>query len=251
MSDKPLGERNYEQFADRYAKYAKVKPHNALYERPATLSLLPDVAGKRVLDAGCGPGHYSEALLERGAEVVAFDVTPAMVQLTRQRLQDRATVHVADLEAPLAFAEDASFDVVLCPLALDYVERWGPTFAEFFRVLHPGGLLVYSHGHPMSDYLLVRTKYLPDSRYPDRERFSSDWGGFGNPKPTIESFRRPLADMLNPLASAGFVLEQLLEPRPTEAVREVNPALFEALDREPCFLCVRARKPAVTGPSGA
>ncbi|WP_279387450.1 hypothetical protein [Rubrobacter taiwanensis] len=30
------------------------------YERPATLSLLPDVAGKRVLDAGCGPGVYSE-----------------------------------------------------------------------------------------------------------------------------------------------------------------------------------------------
>jgi SAM-dependent methyltransferase len=243
MSEKPLGERNYEQFADRYAKYAKVKPHNALYERPATLSLLPDVAGLRVLDAGCGPGHYAEELLRRDAEVVAVDVTPAMVELARQRVGDRATVMLANLEQPLDFAEDASFDLVLCPLTLDYVEDWAPLFAEFFRVLRPGGVLVYSHGHPMTDYWLVRSKYLPDSHYPQRERFSSQWGGFGNPRPTVEGFRRPLSDMLNPLANAGFILDHLLEPRPSEAVREANPALFETLDREPCFLCVRAKKP--------
>ena len=45
------------------------------------LALLPDVSGKRVLDAGCGPGHYAEELVNRGASVVACDVTPAMVEL--------------------------------------------------------------------------------------------------------------------------------------------------------------------------
>ncbi len=243
MADKPLGERNYEQFADRYAKYSKLKPHNALYERPATLSLLPEVEGRRVLDAGCGPGHYAEELLQRGAEVMAIDVTPAMVELARQRVGDRATVRVADLEQPLDFLGDASFDLVTCPLTLDYIDDWGPLFAEFFRVLRPGGRLVYSSGHPMSDYLLVQRKYLPESRYYDRERFSSRWGGFGNPPPLVESFRRPLEDMLNPLAAAGFMLERLLEPQPSEAIREVNPDLYAILDREPCFLCVRARKP--------
>lgn len=243
MSEKPLGERNYEQFADRYAKYAKVKPHNALYERPATLSLLPELRGLRVLDAGCGPGLYATELLERGAEVVAFDVTPTMVELTRQRVGERATVHRADLEKPLAFADDASFDVVVCPLALDYVEDWLPTFREFHRVLRPGGTFVYSHSHPMSDYLLVRAKYLPDSRYTQRERFSSAWKGFGTPHPTVEAFRRPLSDMLNPLADAGFALDHLLEPQPTEALRDANPELYELLSREPCFVCIRARKP--------
>jgi len=244
MAEKSLGERNYEQFASRYAKHSKVKSHNALYERPATLSLLPDVRGLRVLDAGCGPGHYAEELLQRGAEVVAFDVTPAMVELTRQRVGDRATVHVGNLEQPLDFAEDAAFDVVLSPLTFDYVEDWGHTFAEFFRVLRPGGTLVYSHGHPMGDYLLVKSKYLPDSRYFDTERFSSHWGGFGTPKPLVEAFRRPLTGMLNPLADAGFMLEHLLEPKPTEELRARNPTLYETLSREPCFLCVRARKPA-------
>jgi hypothetical protein len=49
----------YDELAEAYAARVETKPHNAYYERPATLSLLPDVKGKRVLDAGCGPGVYT------------------------------------------------------------------------------------------------------------------------------------------------------------------------------------------------
>ncbi|MBL4687783.1 MAG: methyltransferase domain-containing protein [Nannocystaceae bacterium] len=246
MPKKSLGERSYEQFAARYAKYAQHKPHNAMYERPATLSLLPDVAGLRVLDAGCGPGIYTQALLERGAEVVAFDVTPAMIALARQRVRDRATLHVADLSEPLAFAADAAFDLVICPLALDYIEHWHPVFSEFFRVLRPGGTLVYSHGHPMSDYNLVRDKHDAEADYFACEQFTSAWGGFGTPRPVVEAYRRPLAQMLNPLARAGFVLDTLLEPLPTASMRETNPQLHATLTTQPCFVCVRAGKPSAT-----
>ncbi|MBV8887170.1 MAG: hypothetical protein JO235_24685 [Chroococcidiopsidaceae cyanobacterium CP_BM_RX_35] len=51
-SQKSLGEQNYEQFAERYAAGVETKAHNAYYERPATLSLLPEVQGLQVLDAG-------------------------------------------------------------------------------------------------------------------------------------------------------------------------------------------------------
>src|SRR6516225_6970499 len=73
MPDPPdfLGARNYSGFADRYSAAVPTKPHNALYERPAMLSLLPDVRGRRVLDAGCGPGLYAEWLAQQGASVVA------------------------------------------------------------------------------------------------------------------------------------------------------------------------------------
>ncbi len=107
---KPLGRRDYEGFARRYAERASTKPHNAYYERPATLSLLPDVAGRRVLDAGCGPGHYARELLAQGADVVAVDVTPEMVELAHAEVGDRAVVLEADLGQPLAFAADEDFD---------------------------------------------------------------------------------------------------------------------------------------------
>jgi len=240
---KPLGQRNYEQFARRYAERALTKPHNALYERPATLSLLPDVGGRRVLDAGCGPGIYAEELVRRGANVVAVDVTPEMIELARKRLGTRARTLRADLEHPLDFAGDAEFDVVLCALMLDYVEDWAPLFAEFFRVLVPGGTLVYSHGHPMSDYRLVRDRCDPDAKYFEVEPFALEWSGFGEPHPLVRSFRRPLSAMLNPLIDAGFAVDRVLEPLPVEECRRVAPDEYEQLASEPCFLCVRARKP--------
>jgi 2-polyprenyl-3-methyl-5-hydroxy-6-metoxy-1,4-benzoquinol methylase len=64
--DKPVALDAYDALAESYAALVDTKPHNAYYERPATLSLLPDVRGKRVLDAGCGPGVYSEWLASRG-----------------------------------------------------------------------------------------------------------------------------------------------------------------------------------------
>ena len=59
MDDRSISYDAWEFLAEMYSKKVGTKAHNALYERPATLSLLPPVAGKRVLDAGCGPGVYA------------------------------------------------------------------------------------------------------------------------------------------------------------------------------------------------
>ncbi|MBP8294299.1 MAG: hypothetical protein KAX65_16095, partial [Caldilineaceae bacterium] len=61
---------SYEAIASNCASIVDTKPHNALYERPATLSMLPSLADAVVLDAGCGPGWYAEQMLDRGAKVV-------------------------------------------------------------------------------------------------------------------------------------------------------------------------------------
>lgn len=52
----------------------------------------------------------------------------------------------------------------------------------------------------------------------------------------------PLGALLNPLSKVGFVLEQILEPTPTERFREEAPEDYEVLSRRPGFLCVWARK---------
>ena len=246
---KTLGEQNYEQFADRYAARAETKAHNAYYERPATLSLLPDVQGMRVLDAGCGPGIYAGWLLDRGAEVVACDVTPDFCEITRRRVGDRAKVLLANLEEPLDFASDASFDLVLCALVLDYIEDWAPVFGEFHRVLRPGGWLVFSCGHPASDFY----KWWNEGNYFHTEIFEMTWRGFGAPFIQVRAYRRPLDAVLNPMTGAGFTLDAILEPQPTEEFKEAEPEDYEKLMREPGFLCVRARKQpdGVRGPQDA
>jgi 2-polyprenyl-3-methyl-5-hydroxy-6-metoxy-1,4-benzoquinol methylase len=67
MSDQVGRQPQYEAFADAFLGHAQDGFFNAYYDRPACLALLGDVAGKRVLDAACGPGLYAEELLRRGA----------------------------------------------------------------------------------------------------------------------------------------------------------------------------------------
>ncbi len=239
---KPLAYDAYQTLADRYAALVDTKPHNAYYERPATLSLLPDVDGKHVLDAGCGPGLYAQIMLARGASVVALDASPAMLAQARARLAqdphaDRVTFYQALLEEPLDFLADDIFDLALATLVLDYVQDLGPVFAEFARVLKPGGLLVFSMDNPAAT-----PYYYEIDDYFQVERVEDVWRGFGGEPVTVPRYRRALGDLLNPLIEASFVLERVLEPRPTAAFQAADPEYYDRLITKPGFLCIRARR---------
>ena len=234
---KPVALAAYEALGQRYAAMVDRKAENALYERPATLSLLPPVAGKRALDAGCGPGVYTEWLIEHGAEVVGIDVSPKMIRLARRRLGKGTELHLADLDKPLDLLQAEAFDIVLCALVLDYV-----LFGEFNRLLKGFGILVFSTGHPFTDY----TGHTETSYY-DTVPVEDRWTGFGT-EVTVPYYRRSLSSMLTPLLDAGFTLERVLEPRPDEAMKAADPKAYERLRKLPGFLCVRARKATASRP---
>ena len=236
MTERPIAVDIYDFLAESYAAAIDTKPHNAYYERPATLSLVPDVRGKRVLDAGCGPGAYAEWLLNQGAEVVAVDVSSKMVELAKVRTGGHAQVHQADLSSSLAFLEAESFDLVLSPLVLEYIRDWRRTLGEFHRLLAPDGRLVVSVTHPFSDFM-----YFQSDRYFETELVASEWKGFG-PRVQMPSYRRSLEETLNPFIEAGFRLDRIVEPKPTEEMRSADPRHFEELSLQPCFLCIRAVK---------
>jgi SAM-dependent methyltransferase len=134
-----VGPTDYDAIASRYAAGVDERPWNALYERPATLALLPDVGGKDVLDAGCGPGWYADWLARHGARVVAVDYSPRMVKLAEERLGGRARVLQGDVSnlRNLLFSE--TFDIILSSLVLHYVTDLTVTFREWARLLRPSG----------------------------------------------------------------------------------------------------------------
>lgn len=234
-SSKPLALEAYEQLAEAYAAVVDTKPHNAYYDRPAVLSLLPPVAGKRVLDAGCGPGAYSEWLVKHSADVTALDASPSMVRLARERLGDTVNVQQADLGQPLRFP-DAMFELIVSPLVLDYIEDWDKTFSEFHRVLRTDGHLVFSVGHPFWDFV-----YFKSDSYFATELVGMEWKGFST-QVYMPCYRRPLQAVVNPLLQTGFVLERILEPQPTPEFAEADPQGYARLMRRPNFICVRARR---------
>lgn len=233
---RPIAYDAYEQLADGFAAKVDTKPHNAYYERPATLSLLPEVAGKRVLDVGCGPGAYAEWLLDRGATVTAFDASPSMVAHAVRRTGGRADIRVHDLTQPLHFVASDSMDLVLCPLVLEYVEDWRAVLRELHRTLVPGGALVASIQHPFNDY-----KYYESQAYFETELVSTEWRGFGG-RVQVPCYRRSLQETLMSFIESGFLLDQVLEPRPTEDFRAADPRHYAELMAFPAFLCIRATR---------
>ena len=200
---------DYDDFAAAYSTRNENSLFNAYYERPEMIRLAGDVAGLEVLDAGCGSGPLAEALRAKGAVVSAFDLSPAMVELARERLGEDADVRVADLGAPLPYP-DGSFDLVVVSLALHYVEDWASALTELRRVLKPGGRLTVSIIHPMI-YAIV----YPDADYFALTRYSEDYD-YGDQTVWMTYWHRPLQDVLNSFIGAGFRVMAVTEPPPAE-----------------------------------
>ncbi|MCN0180307.1 class I SAM-dependent methyltransferase [Salinispora arenicola] len=220
----------YELFADEFLDHAREGLYNAHYDRPACLRLLGEVAGRTVLDVACGPGLYAEELVGRGARVIGLDQSPRMVQLCRQRVPS-GEFRVHDLADRLHWLPDDSVDLVLFALGLEYVDDRTSTLRELRRVLRPDGALVLSRLHPTGDWLRHGGSYF-DVRIVE-ETWSRGW--------QVRYWLAPLERTCEELHEAGFLIERLVEPRPTAEAAHVDRDRYERLLREPIgFLAIRA-----------
>jgi SAM-dependent methyltransferase len=172
--------------------------------REDDLRLLGDVAGKRVLDVGCGAAQTTRWLAGRGAYAVGFDLS-----IEQLRLGTGVRVN-ADAER-LPFAAGA-FDLACCAYgALPFVADSAAVMREVARVLRPGGLWVFSVTHPFRwcfpdtdgpAGLTVTTSYF------DRTPYVEQAGGVA----TYVEHHRTLGDRVREVVAAGLVVLDVLEP---------------------------------------
>jgi len=235
VGDGDRSARQYDAMAVEYAAENADSPFNAHYERPSMMGLVGDVEGRRVLEVGCGAGPLTAWLVEHGAVVTAMDVSPAMLQLARERVGHRATFLLADLAEPLSFLPDTSFDLVVASLVLHYLENWEEPLRELRRVLRPDGAVVFSTHHPTMDWPL----HCPDDYFAVRE-VTETWTK-GSRAFDVTFWRRPLTAMTEAIASADFLIEQLTEPQPVPELRARDRAAYELLTTRPRFLFFRLR----------
>jgi SAM-dependent methyltransferase len=140
--------------SDSAGAYAVLAPAydllTARYQYPTWLAAIErlarryGLAGRRVLDVGCGTGKSFMPLLERGFEVSACDISPEMVAEARRKAEGRADVRVADMRRLPVLGQ---FDLIICLndglnhlLRTDEVRE---TLKAFHKNLAPDGLLVF------------------------------------------------------------------------------------------------------------
>jgi trans-aconitate 2-methyltransferase len=146
---------------------------------------------ERVLDAGCGTGRVTEALLERlpRGEVVAVDGSPAMVDAARERLGDAVDLRVADL---IELELDRPVDAILSTATFHWIADHDRLFARLLAVLVPGGRLAAQCGGAGNIAALAAAA----ARVGEREPFApalAGWAGpwsFASTEETAERLRR-------------------------------------------------------------
>lgn len=222
----------YDSFAAEYLEHAADAPYNAHYDRPATLALIGDVEGKRVLDAGCGPGIYAAELLERGADVLGCDSSPQMIELARAATDGRADLRVHSLEEPFDWVQDGTIDVAVNALVYHYINDRVGFLREISRMLRSDGALVLSTHHPAGDWHRLGGSYFAVE--PVTETWSAGW--------EITAWRMPLTQLAAEFAEAGFVIDRLVEPAPQPEMASSYPDAFRRLTTEPGFILFRLIK---------
>jgi SAM-dependent methyltransferase len=232
-SSGPVGQtvaNDYDNFAEAYAAETESNLINGCYTRPAILDLAGDVAGRRIIDVGCGAGPLLAALRDRGAIVTGVDPSAKMLELARQRLGDGAALHQAGLGGdPLPFPDGAFDDAIAC-LVLHYLEDWKAPLADLRRVLVPGGRLIIAVNHPF----VYKCQY-PDTDYFAPREYSEEYT-FSGQNAVLTYWHRPLHAMAGEFTAAGFRLAVISEPPPAPGTRERFPDVFSDPSHT-AFLC--------------
>ena len=180
----------------------------------ADVQVLGEVAGRDVLEIGCGAAQCARWLRTQGAMPVGLDLSHRQLQHGRRIDLDIGPVvpTVCATATALPFA-DGSFDIAFSAFgALQFVSDAAAAVAEVARVLRPGGRFAFSVTHPVrwsmpddpsAEGLVVTSSYWDRTPYVEQDEDGTV---------TYVEHHRTIGDWVRILARHGFGLEDLLEP---------------------------------------
>jgi len=236
----------WREHADDWAAWASTPDHDVFFWRynlPAFLDIVPEppTAGP-TLDIGCGEGRMSRALAKYGHAMVGIDAAP---QLARRAASADPPLHAATADAAALPFRPECAALAVSFMVLQDVDDLDAALCEIARALTVGGRLCFAILHPIAtagDFLDddPDSPFLITRSYTDTWRFV-ETGERNGMTMTFHSEHRSLETYFAALARAGFVVEALREPVPSDAVLEEIPRL-KRQHRFPWYLHVRARR---------
>ncbi len=207
------------------------------------LNALGNVSGKTVIDIGCGEGRFCRLLTKLGAIVTGVDITAAFIERSLAlRLGDEKYI-VGDAENLEGFG-DGEFDLAVSYIVLVDILDYRRAVKEAYRVLRPGGRFIVCNIHPMRSSQVDgwirqgnRKLFYPLDDY--THEGAREWMWWGK---NFVNMHRTLSSYIAAFLDAGFVLQGLYEPTPSDEQLAANPT-FDDEFRAPNFIIYILQKP--------
>jgi len=225
-----LKHKGWDRVADVYTHDRRTGSiHHRFISDPALFELVGKISGKKILDAGCGEGFISRELTRRGAKVVGVDLSKKLLKLAQnEEIKNSLGIDYYHTSLKdLSHFLSGEFDMVIANLVLHDLETLEEALGEFKRVLKRNGELVISLLHPS----IRRENYFQKGWY------EFEWGGKYK---TLASYHRTISDYVMALTKEGFLLEEMLEPRPIASGLKYKE--LQEWDRKPLFILIKTRK---------
>jgi len=232
-------------FFEKYSQMSRSKQGlSGAGEWETLKKMLPDFKGKQVLDLGCGYGWHCIYAVENGASsVVGIDISHKMLETAKEKTKFSEVEYrccaVEDVDYP-----SESFDIILSSLAFHYIKDYNSLVRNIYRMLTPGGMLVFTVEHPVFTAQGTQDWYYDekgeilhfpvDNYYYEGERTAVFLGE------KVIKYHRTLTTYLNTLLTHGFILNQIVEPQPPESMMDITGMKDEM--RRPMMLVVSATK---------
>ncbi len=176
----------------------------------AELQVLGDVAGKDILELGCGAAQWAIALARVGARPVGLDLSEEQLNHARRLMAEAGVdfplVHASAEAVPLP---DASFDIVFCDHgAMTFADPYR-TVPEVARLLRPGGLFAFNDESP-----ILSLAWAEGDEHPSERLVRDYFGLHAMPDDDMITFQLPYGEWIRLFRANGFVIEDLIEMRP-------------------------------------
>jgi SAM-dependent methyltransferase len=198
---------------------------------PAMLELLPP-PGRLTLDIACGEGRLSRELARLGHRVIGIDSSPSLLASAREAQGAGPHPELLLADAAALPLDDGMADLAVASMALMTVDDMPAVVSEVARVLAPGGRFLITVLHPVDTWGDAGGSYFLETAY-DKE-IVRDSGSM-----TFRDAHRPLSAYCGALEQAGFAIERVREPEPSEEYFDRHPDAARLRGR-PFLLHLRA-----------